>query len=278
MDNPLLTQRQRWFSYFPEGSIEFLLLTRVLALLLLLSLAIVTSIQRPAVLVALTGVIWLDYVLTVWWAIQIAADREELLRDPTAAPQPNDSRRRRRRTLIWACLPATVVAVAVAPWPAVLNMYTPGVVLSEATFARVGLPTLVPVYLVLLVLGTRALVHARLGPIVWSMLILVPILHWLALHRLLAVMRVRLHELDPGEQGAAPGGRQSNAAVAVATVTWFLGVLPWAVLAAATLVRDQFPSAIFPFCGTLLTAVFAIADLAALEQVQRQFVSLLRKR
>ena len=277
MDNPLLTQRQRWFSYFPEGSIEFLLLSRVLALLLLLSLAIVTSIQRPAVLVALTGVIWLDYVLTIWWAIQIAADREELLRDPTAAPQPDDSRRRRRRTLIWACLPATVVAVAVAPWPAVLKVYQPGLV-SEATFARVGRPALALAYLVLLMLGTRALVRVRLGPIVWSMLILVPILHWLALHRLLGVMRARLHELDPGEQGPVPGGRQSNAAVAVATVTWFVGVLPWAVIAAVTLVRDQFPSAFFPFCGTLLTAVFAIADLAALEQVQRQFVSLLRKR
>ncbi len=278
MDNELLTQRQRWFSHFPEGSIEFLLLTRVLALLLLLSLAIVTSVQRPAVLVALTGILWLDYVLTAWWAIQMTTDREELLRDPAAAPPEPESRHLRRRTLLWACLPATVAALALAPWPAALRLFNPGL-LPVATFNRIGLPILALLFLVLLPLAARTLGRIRLGPTPWTFLFLVPILHWLALHRLIGTMQDRLHELPAATAGQPVGGRSAGAAVAFADVTWLLGVLPWVAMALVALAGDGFPSsAALPFCGTLLAAVFAIADLAALEHVQRQFVNLLRRR
>ena len=66
MTDNIGAQRRNWFRSFPEGSIEFVVITRVLALLLLAALAIVPGIQRPAVLVALALVLWVDYLLMMW--------------------------------------------------------------------------------------------------------------------------------------------------------------------------------------------------------------------
>src|SRR5437868_8574771 len=76
--NSKLLERRRWFSFFPEGTLEFLVVTRVLALLLMGTLIIVPSTQRPAVLVALAAVVWADYALLTWWLVHVSADLHDL--------------------------------------------------------------------------------------------------------------------------------------------------------------------------------------------------------
>jgi len=74
MDNTVLSQRQRWFRAFPDGSIEFLLVTRLLVVFLLLGLAAMRESQRPMVLMALAVVLMADYAIMIWWSLQTVAD------------------------------------------------------------------------------------------------------------------------------------------------------------------------------------------------------------
>jgi len=282
MSNDILTQRQRWFRFFPEGSIEFLVATRVLALLLLLALLIVgkREMQLLAALVALTGVLWLDYVLMVWWAVQIAVDLEDLSLQPRAPVEA--SRRRRVHTGILVCLPSVLAAVILAPWPTLLRLYQPGL-LPGTAFVTVGRGILAVLFIVLAVIAQRTLQRIRLGPPLWTLLLLIPVVHWFAMHRIIVGLEDRLRE--HGQKDSAEARDQAShppaLAIAIADVTWGLFVCPWAIVAIFMLTQGNwpvdFPHAAAPFCGVPLAAVFAVADLAAMERVQRQFVATLRK-
>jgi len=282
MSNDILTQRQRWFRFFPEGSIEFLVATRVLALILLLALLVVgkVELQLLATVVALTGVLWLDYVLMVWWAVQIVLDLEDLpLRQTTSAQV---LQRRRVHVGILVCLPSVIAGVLLAPWPALLRIYQPGLLPGEAIITA-GCGILVVLFIVLVVLAQRAMQRIRLGPPLWTLLLMIPVAHWFAMHRLIVRLEGRLREYERTNLPVA-GERAADSpawAITIADATWVLAILPWALVVILTLTRGnwptEFPQAAVPFCGVPLAAVFAVADLAAMERIQRQFIATLRR-
>src|SRR5690606_25195948 len=83
------------------------------------------------------------------------------------------------------------------------------------------------VFIALMPLGYKGLSSAGLEPRAWLWLLLVPGLHWFALHRILARLRRDLEQLRPG-QGEGP-----SFALPIADVTWLLAIIPWLVLAIA---------------------------------------------
>jgi hypothetical protein len=53
-------------------------------------------------------------------------------------------------------------------------------------------------------------------------------------------------------------------------------MLSWLIVVAVAIIHG-WPGKPLPFCGMLLAAVFAVADLAALERIQRHLVHLFRE-
>jgi hypothetical protein len=233
-----------------------------------------------AAVVALTGVLWLDYVLMIWWAVQIVIDLEDLPLPPTASVA--ESRRRRIHIGFLACLPSVVAALILAPWPTLLRFFQPGL-LPGGAFVTVGRGMLVVLFIVLAILAQRALQRIRLGPPLWTLLLLIPVVHWFAMHRLVIGLegRIREHEQTDAAQAREQAADSGTLAIALADVTWVLAVLPWGLVVIFILAQGnwpaEFPQAAAPFCGVPLAAVFAVADLAAMERVQRQFTATLRK-
>ena len=118
MTNELLVERRKWFRVFPEGTLEFTIITRVLALLMLMALAVVSGLQRPLVLMALGAILWVDYALLMWWAIEVASDLQLLSGAPDAAAHST------RRSRIWlqAVLPSIAALVALMPWASLASI------------------------------------------------------------------------------------------------------------------------------------------------------------
>jgi len=275
MNDDFVTERKKWFRFFPEGSIEFLLITRVLALLLLAALAVISSPQRPAVLVALAFLLWVDYVLMLWWVIQLATDLDDLFQE--VPPNPNVAHRRRTRTALLAVLPSVAAVLLLAPWLDVLNAFHPSSLFRE-TLPRVMLPVLGSLFIIFVFIAQYALRRIRLGPALWTLLLLVPVVHWFAMHRLLSPLQKRIQERY-GERDDASGHPEQGPSISLilADVTWLLSILPWGIVIVLAL-QDCSWSPVVPLCGTMLASVFAVADLAAMERLQRQFVGLLQGR
>lgn len=276
--NDTLQQRQRWFRSFPDGTLEFLLVTRLLAVFLLLALAAMRESQRPMVLLALALVLLADYVLMIWWAVQTAADLDSLSARPSAdppapvpaAPEPKP---RRLQAVALACLPAVVAFVALAPWPdfAISNA------VAREGVVRVLRPAGSVAFVLALIVGYWGLRPIRLGPPVWTILLLVPCVHWFAMHRLVSHLRSRLDACRRATGETVTEG--PAVALAFADVTWLLAMIPWVVLIIAGMSRApgfNWRGFLAP-CGAGLTAVFAIADMAALEGLQRQVVATIRR-
>jgi hypothetical protein len=268
MTSERLLERRKWFRVFPEGTLEFTIITRVLALMMLMALAIVGGSQRPFVVTALIVILWVDYALLIWWVVQVACDLRlvsgELI-DP----------RRQTRAGITALLPSVAAAVALIPWAGVAKFA--GISMG---FVPVWLPAVAAIlYLLLLLPAYRALHRASVDSRLWTFLLLIPLVHWFALHRIVARLGFRIQQglRERGESSQAVG---ASAALTIADFTWVFSMLPWVVVAGMSLLRG-WPaggmSKFGPVCGTILAAVFAIANLAALEGVQRQMVALLRK-
>lgn len=274
MSEDSLAQRRNWFRFFPEGSIEFVIVTRVLALLLLLALAIVRGTQRPAVLLALVVVLWIDYLLTLWWAVQLATDLNALFGD---TPPPADVLRRRRiRAAVLAALPATAALLILAPWP--------HFVLSEASrtaVTRVTVPALCGLFVVSMFVAHGALRRIELGPPPWTLLLLIPVVHWLAVHRLLISFGAELRQRLQAPGRPATGAPGPGPAVRLADVTWVVTMVSWGIALIFILRGGQWPrtlpGSVLPIGATVMAALFWVADVAAMENVQRQFVALIRK-
>lgn len=273
MNSERLLERRRWFRAFPEGTLEFMVITRVLALLFLIALAVVGGTQRPFVLIGLVGVLWVDYVLLLWWAVQVAMDLQ-FVRKGTKSGDTSD---RRARFGVSAALPSVAAAAALLPWGKLLTVVTG----SAAPAVSSTLPVVAGVAFCLLLLPAyRALQRIELGSPFWTMLFLVPVIHYFALHRIAQGLDRRIRE-QLQQRGERPESLHSaTPAVIAADVGWALSILPWAVIAGVVLVNGWPAGGAFkagPVCGTILAAFFAIANLAALERVQHQIVTLIRK-
>ena len=271
MSGSILEQRKRWYRYFPEGSLEFLVATRVLAVVLLLAMVVMHDVQRPVILTALIGVLWFDYVLIVWWAICMTLDLDLLAGQEPTAPETAT-----RGWLIGlkVCLPSVAAAFGLAPWPTLpvlRRALLPGL--------TVGRALALVLFVVLAVVAQRTMQRIRLGKPFWTALALIPGLHWFALHRIAAGLEARIdHNAQPAQAQSAPPS-PSSVAMSAADVTWVLCMLPWLVVLVLSVARGWpggFPASVFPFCGMFLAAVFGIADLAALERVQRHFTRMIR--
>jgi hypothetical protein len=241
--------------------------------LLFLLLGVVKGTQRPPVLIALAGMLWIDYLLTMYWVAQVASDLSGLLAD--APVDGHTLARRRMRAGFFLSLPATCFLLMVAPWPRLL--LAPGA--TQHAVTRLAVIFFGLAFLATLVVAYRQLRKMALGLSGWVGLALVPLLHWVALHRLLSLFHRQLCERDtqlgrPEDEGG-PG-----LTAAIADGLWFLSILPWLIIIAVGLSRGEWPMnapyRFMPVCGSALFALFSIVDMAAMENVQRHFVRLLR--
>lgn len=272
MNENKLNEQRRWFSTFPEGTLEFLVVTRVFAVLFLMALAIVGGSQRPLVVGALLVVLWIDYVMLLWWLIQVGSGLRALAR----RDEPQVARDDRVSTFMRAVLPSIWAVLVLGPWPSFLRFLG----LNEGAIigTPLGLAVAVVVFVVLVMAARPALKSLELGPALWTSLLLVPVVHWWALHRLGGQTSRRMWAL--ARQMSISKLPPSGLALVVADVMWVLTLLPWACVVAISLWQGWPGSRLFtllPICGTIIGALFAIANLAAMEGVQRQFVALIRK-
>lgn len=285
-EQDVVVRRRRWLSFFPEGTIEFLVITRVLAVLMLLSLMIATGVQRPAILVALMGILWLDYVIMMWWVVGLGFDLPQLAGVPLEAPGEASGVPARGGERSWtavrACLPSIAAFLGLAPWMMMLRYYRPGLNFSAWVNLVFG-PGMVVVFILLAVPAWRSLRRLSVGSPVWAALLLVPGLHWLATHRVTRRLERRMYEHVRSSAGEAQAARfeGGSLAVPIADATWLLTALPWLVVAVLSVGYDawphRLPAMLLPFCGMLVGAVFAVANVAALEHTQKQFMALMRR-
>jgi hypothetical protein len=174
-----------------------------------------------------------------------------------------------------ACLPSVAAAYGLAPWPRL-----PVSRLALLPGLTVGRALALVLFIVLAAVAQRTMQRIRLGKPIWTALALIPGLHWFALHRVAAGLEARIDRYAQPAQAESAPRSPSSAAMAAADATWVLCMLPWLVVLGLSVARGWpggFPAAVFPFCGMLLAAVFGIADLAALERVQRHFTRLIRR-
>ncbi|GMU24173.1 MAG: hypothetical protein AMXMBFR13_42500 [Phycisphaerae bacterium] len=255
--------------HFPEGGIEFVIVTRVLLVFGLLALAVIRETQRPLVLLALSGVLWVDYLLTLGWAVQMAMDIEELQEGVSnSGAAPNNHR---LLTIVLAALPSLFALLILAPWPERVW----GVSTTREAIMSVLMPTLIVLYGLTVIVAAVALRRVDLGSLVWTALLLVPVLHLWALNRIVAHLGRRLKDISPApKEGADDDG--PNVSIVLADITWLLAVLPW-IYITIQVARNVITSRLTPTCGTLLVGLFVVAQVAAMEGVQRRFVETVRR-
>lgn len=270
-DKTTIHERRTWFHYFPEGTLEFSVITRVLVVIALLSLAALKGSQRTYALVGLCGFLWVDYILAIWWVIQTHTDLS-LLAGKTADDEARITRSR-RHALVLGAAPATLLMIAIAPWPVVVHLNQHASIIT-VLFGALFLLALAP--------AIRQLRSIGVEPAGWIPLVLIPVLQWFGVHRLLAKLHDRLDDLVSASGAPRDVPPTRGTIGALADVVYILAVLPWLILAGYALARGAWPASgvgqILPVCGTLLTAVFCVLDIAALEAVQRRFIAVVARK
>jgi hypothetical protein len=267
-----LAERRAWFRHFPEGTLEFLLVTRVLALILLAGLTVVRGSQRPAILLVLGALVLVDYLLILWWSIQLVVDLEDLAAPGSA--NADQARKRRMSTFLGAMLPAFFAMLCLTP---VLEFTEPDPVRRQrlATFFY---PAMGAGYLLILYFAYRRLVSIRFGPKGWVILFFCPGLHFFALHRLLAAWQRQLHErLRASQIRTDPA---AGATLLFADIAWVVTMLAVGLLVVMSRQQDAAwvdrMHSVAYFTTALLAAIFSIAQVALMENVQRRFLAALR--
>lgn len=274
MTEPTLPQRRLWFRYFPEGSIEFTIVTRLLIFLgLLASAAVGTERIRYYFMVATCGALWLDYMLTLWWLIQVQAD----LRDFAPGQGKSETTAPPRTTALFFCaIPSIIFFLIVAPWPTVLI----GSFQTRELIQRVGLPILAVALIVAVFAAQKVLSRYEIKPGLWRTLFLVPIIHWFALHRLIPALHNQIAD-QSGPESDEIRKDAPDTALIIADITVVPAIALWLVPLALMISRGVWPSHplvnILPVCGTLLLTVSLITELAAMEHTQSRFHKWLNK-
>jgi len=116
---------------------------------------------------------------------------------------------------------------------------------------------------------------------VWTVMFMIPFVHWFAMHRLLMKLENSLHQRSQaaGIPDIEDGG--IGPLVMVSDIMWFLSMLPWGGIIILNILHNWWPSGIpavaVPLCGILFAILFSIVNLAVLENLQRRFVALIRK-
>lgn len=273
MNDSSMQERRQWFFYFPEGSIEFFLVTRIMLILLLLVFIVAAQQHYAYVLVAMAGILWIDYALALWWAVQMATDLQGI-RQPTTADQ---AYHRRLRVIVIGLLPSIPFFLLIAPWPNWVSTAA-----SDRTMIwRITLPTLGLTAIVLIAIAQKALRDLGVDSTIRRCLMLVPLLHWFTLHQWIIRLDRELNRLAEEKNDIQLTRSDPGAVVTLSRVMWFLGVLPWLILIPGRMCDIPWLSASMfkgaAVCSLVFTCIFAVADTAAMEAVQRKFVTLLRR-
>lgn len=252
----VLARRREWYEVFPHGTIEFIMVTHALTLLLLVVLPVVRSTQRPMVLLALAGMLLADYLLTLWWVVQMEADAA-LLAEPGAAGGIGPERRRRIGRWMVMAIPGTLALAAMGAG----QVSTPQMAVGLAVASLV----------------TLVIIRLRFAPGIatsgWAgWLVLIPLLHFPAVHRFAFEIEERIRAARAPGAGAAeePG---SPVVRVLAGVLWVLTAAAWIGVAVRWRMGltwpEVLPSLLLPIGGVLFAMPLAVADIAVLEHAQR---------
>ena len=265
-----LAERRAWFRHFPEGTIEFTIVTRVLAILLLGVIMIVSSAQRHHALTALVAVLWLDYALTLWWLIQLSRDLDDLFEQPDL--DAGAARKRRLVLLGMLIVPSVLAALILAPQTQALLTRAGGKVL---------LPVLGVVYLAAVGFARRALLRLNLVSGLHAVLLFVPVVHWFALHAAVVRLHGRIRERALSRGFAVSDETGRGAASIAADVLLGGGIVFWGLWILLTLARGGAMTGPLPtlveLVGIFFAALFAVVDVAVMEALQRRFSALIKR-
>jgi hypothetical protein len=276
MSEDMLTERRQWYHCFPEGTIEFNLVTRIVVVGMLGALAVLPESQHVLVINGLVGTLWFDALLIIWWAVQIGMDLETSIA-PSGTPAPQA----RRRALVcagWAALPTLPALLLLAPWADLI-------INDEAARIR-AMTVLVPVlstcFVVSLFLATWALKRLRLGAVGWVVLWLIPVLHLLALHRIIRSTQARIQHRR-AETGLNSDERHMmGGSLIAADIIWLLSLIIWGVLVVRSWQDSAFTISpmgkILVILGTVMVAVFSAVQLSLMERLQQQFLGLINRK
>jgi hypothetical protein len=263
-----LVQQKNWFRFFPDGTIEFTVITRVLAIVLLAALVLVPSAHRAMFLVALAAVIWVDYIIVLCWAVQIGNDLEDITE--TRPIPADDLRRRRTSDIILLAIPSIIFMLMAAPWPRFL--------ISQAAARNrimlISMPVLGLAFIAAASFAWKILEHKGLGSSLWRIIILIPGLHWFAMHRLARRLQNQVGQGfrdRTGNKLDESGGAFTAADVTLAICLCFFLLRLIAGDSSRTI------NMLLQGAGMSFAALFAVIDLAAMEKLQRQYVTLIRK-
>jgi len=175
-----------------------------------------------------------------------------------------------------ATLPAIAAVLLIAPWPEMFIKKVAG----RAAIMPVVLPALGAAFVVSAFFAGRALKNIMPGRPIWTLLLLVPVLHWFAAHRLLRDMEVRLEQQLRGPDAPASPETTAGTAMTIADLALVLGALGWAawVIMGSRQTGFGIMGVLVRLFSILFGSLFAIADVAVMENVQRKYVALIRKR
>lgn len=271
-----LAAKKRWFQVFPEGSIEFLIVTRVGIVGLLLALLVIKESQRDLVWLVLGGFLWMDHVVILGWLLPMAGDVCRAGRDEANAGR---CRGAVEGALLLACLASTSMLAIVLPWQELLRFF-PALTARRAMIGWAGAGLGAAVFAVAVAACRAHLAELGLAGGLWRMLIHVPGLHWPAVHRYARLLARRMRG-SASSGGASPDEGGEDAVLTASNVIWGLCMLLWVAhgcLAATRGWPRGFPQLLVPLAGALTGAILAVVQLAALERVQRIYLRWLNGR
>ncbi|MBN1489565.1 MAG: hypothetical protein JXA69_06570 [Phycisphaerae bacterium] len=261
----LVTERRRWFASFPEGSLEFVAVFRILWILALFVAPVTEGFVRRFAGAGIIGLLLADCGLAIWWLTHTALDRMSLL-EPGKAFSSKQIQRR--------CLAASVAAVTAHGVLLVFILSLVGVVnpLTQAVPTGPLRWAIVPVYVVLVIATVITGRWAALGCPIRTVLLTVPFMHWWA---------IRHSAFDIGKAFAAALAERTgkppitfDTTRAVANAMWVLFMLMVGAMLYAT--SRGTIAEWKAMCGGMVAAVAAVADVAAMESVQQVYLRYLR--
>ncbi|UCD29459.1 MAG: hypothetical protein JSV03_02960, partial [Planctomycetota bacterium] len=152
---------------------------------------------------------------------------------------------------------------------------------ARTALMRIMEPALMVLFLVLVCFGYGALRRVRLGPAKWTLLLLIPIFHWFAVHRMVTNLHSKLQHRMQERGHVVKDEPGFKALILVSDITWILSMLPWGLILFLSLLHNHLPAGLaysaIRICGIAFAVVFAVGNLASMEYLQRQFVNEIRK-
>ncbi len=262
-----LAARRRWFRSFPDGSLEFVAAIRIVWILAFFAAPVIGGFLQVYATLAIGAVLLLDFGLVMTWLVRITADRDAWARRGTAE-NPAGARSGASLTaiaLIAQALLLAFLALSFLRLPLEIVRTHPGV-------ANTARWVLLAAYAVAAVATARSCRSAGLRSRASGILLAAPLLSWWALRRF---ARDVAAPMTNEVQVLKKPPHLSGAGFVMADAAWLAALV--VSVAVVLLARNMGMHATWQnACSGILLAVAAIADVAALESVQRVYLGWLR--